>query len=321
MTEPRSVAPRVAPQAVLAPLTDAAIFLVMTVRPGGESVVRDLLEDVSALQRSVGFRLPAAKLSCVTGIGSDLWDRLFAGPRPAGLHRFRAWKGPKHVAPSTPGDLLFHLRASQMDVCFELASKIGERLRDVADIVDETHGFKYFDERDLLGFVDGTENPTGQVASDAVLVGDEDPGFSGGTYVMVQKYIHDLTAWNSLKVEDQEAAIGRTKLDNIELTDKAPNSHVLLNTIEDADGNELKILRDNMPFGSIKAGEFGTYYIAYAATPDVPEQMLRQMFLGNPYGTYDRILDFSIAMTGCLFFVPTAEFLDDLPEAPGEPAP
>lgn len=316
MTAPRTPGPMVAPQAVLAPLTDAAIFLVLTVRPGGEDAVRELLEDVGGLQRSVGFRLPSGQLSCVTGIGADLWDRLFPGhARPAGLHRFRSWKGARHTAPSTPGDLLFHLRAGQMDLCFELAAKIAERLRDVADVEDETHGFKYFDERDLLGFVDGTENPAGEEASRAVLIGDEDPAYAGGTYVLVQKYVHDLAAWNALKVEDQEAAIGRTKLDNIEIRDKAPNSHVALNTIDDPDGNELKILRDNMPFGSVKNGEFGTYYIAYAATPDVPEQMLRRMFLGEPWGNHDRILDFSTALTGGLFFVPTAEFLDDLPTA------
>jgi putative iron-dependent peroxidase len=313
MTAPRSLGPLVTSQAVLAPLTDAAIFLVMTVREGGEATVRDLLEDLSALQRTVGFRLPAAQLSCVTGIGAELWDRLFQAPRPAELHKFRAWTGPRHSAPSTPGDLLFHIRAGQMDVCFELASKIAGRLAAVADVVDETHGFKYFDERDLLGFVDGTENPTGEVAARHALIGDEDPAYAGGSYVLVQKYLHDLAAWNALKVEEQEAAIGRTKLDNVELTEKAPNSHVALNTVDDPDGNELKILRDNMPFGSIKDGEFGTYYIAYASTPDVPEQMLRRMFLGNPYGTYDRILDFSTATTGSLFFVPTAAFLDDLP--------
>lgn len=315
MTAPRSLGPIVAPQAVLAPLTDAAIFLVLTVRDGGEAAVRDLLEDLSGLQRSVGFRLPSAELSCVTGIGSELWDRLFAGPRPAQLHRFRSWKGPRHTAPATPGDLLFHLRAGQQDVCFELAAKIAERLRDVADVVDETHGFKYFDERDLLGFVDGTENPAGDEAMRHVVIGDEDPEFAGGSYVMVQKYLHDLAAWNALGVEDQEAAIGRRKLDNIEIPDaeKAPNSHVMLNSVDDPDGNELKILRDNMPFGSIKDGQFGTYYIAYARTPDVPELMLRRMFLGDPYGTYDRILDFSTARTGSLFFVPTAAFLDDLP--------
>ncbi|GIF19686.1 putative iron-dependent peroxidase [Actinoplanes tereljensis] len=314
MTAPRPQAPLVNSQAVLAPLTDAAVFLVLTVRPGGEATVRDLLEDLSGLQRSVGFRLPAAELSCVTGIGRELWDRLFTGSRPAELHKFRAWKGPRHTAPATPGDLLFHIRAGQMDVCFELAAKIAERLSLVADVVDETHGFKYFDERDLLGFVDGTENPTGDEAAEAVLIGDEDPDFAGGTYVIVQKYLHDMAAWNGLTVEQQEAAIGRTKLDNIELKDKAANSHVALNTVDDPDGNELKILRDNMPFGSIKEGEFGTYYIAYAATPDVPELMLRRMFLGDPPGNSDRILDFSTAVTGSLFYVPTAAFLDDLPE-------
>ena len=316
VTAPRSVGPSVNQQAVLSPLTDAAIFLVATVREGGEQTVRDLLEELSALQRSVGFRLPAAQLSCVTGIGSELWDRLFAGPRPQQLHRFRQWKGPKYTAPATPGDLLFHLRAGQMDVCFELATKIAQRLQGVAEIVDETHGFKYFDERDLLGFVDGTENPVGAKAEAAVLIGDEDPEFAGGSYVLVQKYVHDIAAWNALTVEQQERVIGRTKLDNIEIADKAPDSHVKLNVVEDADGNELKILRDNMPFGSVAAGEFGTYYIAYAATPDVPELMLRRMFLGDPYGTYDRILDYSTAKTGSLFFVPTGDFLDDLPDAP-----
>src|ERR1700753_3195008 len=153
MTAPRSLGPTVTSQAVLSPLTDAAIFLVATVADGNEAAVRDLLEDMSALQRSVGFRLPAAQVSWVAGIGAELWDRLFAGPRPAQLHRFRQWKGPKHTAPSTPGDLLFHLRAGQMDVCFEMAAKLGERLRGVGEIVDEVHGFKYFDERDLLGFV------------------------------------------------------------------------------------------------------------------------------------------------------------------------
>jgi putative iron-dependent peroxidase len=315
MTAPRSPGPLVQPQSVLAPLTDAAIFLVVTVRPDGEQAVRELLEDVSALQRSVGFRLPAGMLSCVTGIGAALWDRLFTGPRPAGLHRFRSWKGARHTAPSTPGDLLFHIRAGQMDLCFELAAKLVERLRDVADVVDETHGFKYFDERDLLGFVDGTENPAGDEAARHVLIGDEDPDFAGGSYVLVQKYLHDLTAWNALKVEDQEAVVGRTKLDNVELRDKPSNSHVALNTVEDREGNELKILRDNMPFGSVKDGEFGTFYIAYAASPDVPELMLRRMFLGDPYGNHDRILDFSTAVTGSLFFVPTAAFLDDLPAA------
>jgi putative iron-dependent peroxidase len=197
------------------------------------------------------------------------------------------------------------------------------RLAGAVTVADEVHGFRYWDERDLLGFVDGTENPVGAAAGTAALTGDGDPPFAGGSYVIVQKYLHDMAAWNALTTEDQEKVIGRTKLSDIEMPDdvKPANSHVALNTIEDPDGTERQILRANMPFGELGRGEFGTYYIAYAATPSVTEQMLVNMFTGNPPGNTDRILDFSTAVTGCLFFVPPAGFLDDLPDPPGPPGP
>ena len=302
------------PQPVLTSLTSAALFLVLTIEDDGEAATRDLLADLSGLERSVAFRALDGGLTCVAGIGSTAWDRLFDGPRPTGLHPFRELTGPRHHAPSTPGDLLFHIRATRQDLCFELAKHIVGRLSGAATVVDEIAGFRYFDERDLLGFVDGTENPSGAVAADAVTVGDEDPEFAGSSYVIVQKYLHDMPAWNALTVEDQERAIGRTKLTNIELPDdvKPANSHLALNVITDADGNELKIVRDNMPFGRVGAGEYGTYFIGYASTPAVIEQMLRNMFIGDPPGTTDRVLDFSRAVTGNLFFVPTTDFLDDL---------
>jgi putative iron-dependent peroxidase len=313
--------PEPEPQPVLAPLTTAAIFLVLTIEAGGETPVRDLLADWAALQRSVGFRVPEAPLACVAGVGSHAWDRLFSGPRPAELHPFRELDGTPHRAVSTPGDLLFHIRHERMDVCFEFASQAMGRLAGAATVVDEVHGFRYFDERDLLGFVDGTENPVGRAAGTAALAGDADPGFAGGSYVIVQKYLHDMPRWNALPVEEQEKAIGRSKLSDIEMPDdvKPANSHVALNSIVDADGNDRQILRANMPFGEFGRGEFGTYYIAYAATPSVTEQMLANMFVGNPPGNYDRILDFSTAVTGGLFFAPPADFLDDLPEPPGAP--
>ena len=206
-----------------------------------------------------------------------------------------------------------------MDLCWELASLIVGRLAGVATVVDEIHGFRYFDERDLLGFVDGSENPTGRAADVAVTIGSEDSPFAGGSYVIVQKYLHDMTAWNALTVEEQERVIGRAKLSNVEMDDdvKPSNSHVALNTIMEPDGTQRQILRENMPFGSLGAGEFGTYFIGYAATPSVTELMLQRMFLGDPPGNYDRILDFSTAITGSLFFVPTADFLDDPPPLPG----
>jgi putative iron-dependent peroxidase len=302
-------------QPILTPLTEAAIFLVLTVDPGGEETVRDLLSDVAGLSRSVGFRIPDGELACVAGIGAEFWDRLFGAPRPAALHPLPEIAGTRHQTVTTPGDLFFHLRARRMDLCFELASKLTGRLAGQARVVDEVHGFKYFDERDLMGFVDGTENPTGPAAAAAVLIGDEDPDFAGGSYVIVQKYLHDLDSWNAISVEEQERAIGRTKLDDIELADdvKPSNSHVALNTIIGPGGEERQIVRDNMPFGSVGAGEFGTYFIGYAAHPEITEQMLTNMFVGNPPGNYDRILDFSTPITGTLFFIPTADFLNDPP--------
>jgi putative iron-dependent peroxidase len=309
-------------QPVLTPLTEAAIFLVLTIDTGGEDAVRDLLADSAGVIRSVGFRDRDGELSCVVGIGSDAWDLLFAGSRPAELHPFREVVGARYVAVSTPGDLLFHIRARRMDLCFELAGQLVERLRGAASVIDEVHGFKYWDERDLMGFVDGTENPTGEPARLAATVGDSDPDFTGGSYVIVQKYLHDLTTWNAIPVEEQERAIGRTKLADMELSDdvKPPNSHVALNTIVDENGEQQQIVRDNMPFGHVGAGEFGTYFIGYAATPAVTEQMLSNMFIGRPAGNTDRILDFSTAVTGSLFFVPTADFLDNLPPRPGSDA-
>jgi porphyrinogen peroxidase len=307
--------PPVQPQPILVPLTPAAIFLVVTIDDGGEATVHDALPDLSALVRAIGFRDPTKHLSLVASIGSDAWDRLFGGPRPAELHPFIELTGPRHTAPATPGDLLFHIRAETMDVCFELASRILKSMAGAVTVVDEVHGFRYFDNRDLLGFVDGTENPDGPIAISATSIGDEDPDFAGSCYVHIQKYVHDLSSWDSLSVTEQERVIGRTKLEDIELGDdvKPSNSHVALNVIEDDDGNELKIVRANMPFGELGAGEFGTYYIAYSRAPEVTEQMLRNMFFGDPPGNTDRILDFSTALPGGLFFSPTIDFLDDPP--------
>ena len=317
---PEVVAAAPVAQPVLTALTASAVFLVLTIDDGGEPVVHDLLADLSGLARTVGFRSPEGGLAVVAGVGSAAWDRLFAGPRPAELHPFRALHGDRHQAPATPGDLVFHIRAATMDLCWELGSLIVGRLAGAATVVDEVQGFKYFDERDLLGFVDGTENPSGSAAEAAMAIGAEDPAFAGGSYVIVQKYLHDMAAWDGLTVEEQERAIGRAKLSNVEMADdvKPANSHVALNTIVGADGTQRQILRDNMPFGSLSAGEFGTYFIGYAATPAVTELMLQRMFIGDPPGNYDRILDFSTAVTGTLFFVPTAHFLDDPPPLPGE---
>jgi len=304
-------------QPVSAPLTRAAIFIVVMINPGPENraAVRSFCADVGGLIRAVEFRDLEAGLSCVIGIGSDAWDRLFGKPRPAELHPFREVRaGPRHAV-STPGDLMFHIRAKRMDLCFEMAAQIMARLAGAVTAIDEVHGFRYFDDRDLLGFVDGTENPRGEALIDAALIGEEDPAFTGGSYVIVQKYLHDLPGWKALSTEAQERIIGRTKLADIELDDsvKPTSAHSALNTITE-NGKELKILRDNMPFGSVGTAEFGTYFIGYCRTPRVTEQMIENMFIGRPPGNYDRLLDFSRAVTGTLFFVPSQTFLESVEE-------
>jgi putative iron-dependent peroxidase len=303
------------PQRVVAPLTRNAIFLVVALKPDAASLatIRSFCADLSGLFRAVEFRNIEAGLSCIMGIGSDAWDKLFGAPRPMELHPFREIRADGRNAVSTPGDLIFHIRAKNMDLCFEMATQIMARISDAVTPVDEVQGFRYFDDRDLLGFVDGTENPRGGEVAEAVLIRDEDPAFTGGSYVIVQKYLHDLTRWNALSTETQERIIGRAKLSDIELDDsiKPSSAHNALTKIVE-NGEEVKILRDNMPFGHAGSAEFGTYFIGYSRSPRTIEQMIENMFVGRPPGNYDRILDFSRAVTGTLFFVPTATFLDGL---------
>ena len=308
--------PAADPQAVVQSAGMAAIFIVLSLADGDDAAdtVHDALGEVPAMLRTLNLRLPGAALSCVIGIGHDAWPRLFPDhPLPKGLHPMKAFKGAKHTAPATPGDLLLHIRATRTDACFELAMRIREQLGDAVVPVDEVHGFRYLDARSMVGFVDGTENPQGQEAVEATLIGNEDPAYAGGSYVIVQKYIHDMAAWNALPVAEQEKVIGRTKYDDIEMDDevKPTNSHIALNVIEDEDGNEQAILRGNLPFGNPSRNEYGTFFIGYARDLEIIEQMLTNMFIGLPEGNYDRLLDYSRAVTGTAFFVPSASFLEE----------
>jgi putative iron-dependent peroxidase len=323
MDTPKELNEIVLPQTVVGPLTRAAIFLVVSIRQDEDAYaqLRSFCADLSGLVRAVEFRDVEAGLTCVVGFGSEAWDKLFGSPRPAELHPFRELRSDGRHAVSTAGDILFHIRARRIDLCFELAAHIMESLGDAASVADEVHGFRYFDDRDVIGFVDGTENPRGDAAREAAIVGEEDPTFAGGSYVIVQKYLHDMKGWNALPVEAQERIIGRRKLSDIELSDveKPAYAHNALTVIEE-NGKELKILRDNMPFGRPGHGEFGTYFIGYSRTPRTTEIMLENMFIGKPPGNYDRLLDFSHPVTGGLFFAPSSTFLDNVSGDPQEPA-
>jgi putative iron-dependent peroxidase len=307
-------------QTIDAPLTSAATFLVLSVHDDPEAVetVRDVVASIDDLLKNVGFRDLDARLSCTVGIGARVWPGITRRALPAELHPFREVRGARHTAPSTPGDLLLHIRADRRDLVFEFERQVLDLLGTAVTVVDETSGFRYFDMRDLLGFVDGTANPVGQELADSTLVGDEDPANAGGSYAVVQRYLHGIDAWRGLATEQQESVIGRTKADNTELDDASggQRSHKTLATIT-VDGEEHGILRDNMPFGSPGSAEFGTYFIGYSRHLWVIEKMLERMFVGDPPGLHDRLLDFSEAVLGCTFFAPSAAFLsalgDDVP--------
>lgn len=302
-----------------APQTRAAIFLVLGIRPGAENVAaaRRAAANLEALIRSIGARDIQASLNAIIGFGSDVWERLFGPERPAELHAFRELRSGSRVAPASPGDILLHIFAERMDMCFELASRFTGELGSAATVIDEVHGFRYFDDRDLIGFVDGTENPSGAASVAATIAGGEDPAFAGGSYVIIQKYLHDLTKWVAQPTETQERIIGRTKLDDIELDDavKPSYAHNALTTL-DENGVEIKILRHNMPFGNAGGAESGTFFIGYARSPRPIEQMLENMVIGRPPGNYDRLLDFTHPVTGTNFFAPSLDFLAAIDASP-----
>jgi len=309
-------------QPVIQPLRRAAVFLILTINPGrqNEDTVRSVCANLPKLVRAVGFREPEAELSCVVGLGLNGCNRLLGRPLPAELHLFKEIVAGPRRAVSTPGDLIFHIRGERRDLCFELEAQILAQLGESVATADEVAAFRYFDNRDLLGFVDGTENPVGDEAIRAVFIGEEDATFAGGSYVIVQKYLHDLGAWNALPTELQEKIIGRTKLSDVELDDsvKPTSAHNALTTIVEG-GLEKKIYRANGVFGQPAKGEFGTYFIGYARSPLVIEQMLQNMFVGRPPGNYDRLLDVSRAITGTLFFVPSLTLLEAFASQPGMP--
>ena len=304
------------PQDVTQKPGENAVFIVYALKDLPDTIdkVKDVCANFSALIRSMRNRYPDMQFSCTIGFGADAWKRFFPEQgNPKELQPFEEIKGVKLTAVSTPGDLLFHIRCKQMGLCFEFASIIDQKLRGVVESIDETHGFRYRDGKAIIGFVDGTENPAvDENPYHFAVIGEEDADFAGGSYVFVQKYIHDMVAWNALPVEQQEKVIGRHKFNDVELSDeeKPENAHNAVTNI----GDDLKIVRANMPFANTSKGEYGTYFIGYASTFSTTRRMLENMFIGSPAGNTDRLLDFSTAITGTLFFAPSYDLLGELGE-------
>ncbi len=304
-------------QPVMSRPGENALFIVLGLKDANtvKEKMIDFAANFSALIRSLINRFPESNFNATLGFSSNAWDKLFPNQaKPKELETFKEIKGPKYTAVSTEGDLFFHIRADRQALCYELGSIIQEQLQDVIYPIDEVHGFRYFDGRAIIGFVDGTENPEPEIAADYALVGTEDPKFTGGSYAFIQKYLHDMEKWRGLSDEEQEKVIGRKKFNDVELADdvKPKTAHNVVSKAHDRDGNELKIMRANMPFSNPSKNEYGTFFIGYSRKFSTTRQMLKHMFQGDTDGNLDRLLDFSTAKTGTLFFVPTVDFLDNL---------
>lgn len=290
-----------------------ALFLILRVHEPASSgpAVAGAAARAPALVKKVSAIDPRAKLVCTASFGSEFWDVISPGKRPADLRPFKAIEAGGRSAPSTGGDLLFHVVSKRHDLNMELAMRIRNLLGDRVDVMEEVHGFRYLDSRDLTGFIDGTENPKGRERARAALIGVEDPDFSGGSYVFTQRYVHNLKKWASVPQREQEKVIGRRKPDSKELSERAkpPTAHISRVVIEE-NGEELQIVRHGFPYGT--ASEAGLFFIAYSKRADIPEKMLNRMMGASGDGLHDHLMNFTRAVSGASFFAPSLHMLKTL---------
>ena len=274
-------------------------------------IIADMADRMEAIQRSMNIRVAPETVKLSFGFSNRAWEYLFpTAKKPKELEDFQGVNGEHHTAPATPADLFLHVRAGQAATSYLVVDQIMSFLRPVVDVVDETHGFHYLEGRAIIDFIDGTENPVGEEAKEWAIIGAEDPEFINGSYAFAQKYIHDLDAWRALPTEVQEKYVGRRKYSDLELSDeeKDPRAHNIISQ-DNRDGEEHKIVRMNVVFANPGEGVRGTYFIGYARHWNVTRQMVTNMFTQD-----DRLLEYSTAEKGQLFFIPSKEILGRIAE-------
>ncbi|MDR1833239.1 MAG: Dyp-type peroxidase [Propionibacteriaceae bacterium] len=289
------------------------VFLTLALRREDQQAEKEAVEELAGrlapILNSMRIRMPEADVKCAFGFSDKAWDYLFPGAaKPAELEDYAGLSEGQYTMPGTPADIFIHLRAGQQAALYEIVDQLREFFAPAATVVDETAGFRYFEGRAIIGFIDGTEAPSEADAADYAVIGDEDPDFAGGSYAFAQKWVHDMDFWKGLAVEEQERAVGRRKFSDLELDDgdKLPNAHNAAAKVE-WDGEEQKIVRMNVPFSNLGTGETGTYFIGYARHWHVTRDMLKQMLAMGDY-----LLKFSEIRTGQVFFIPSRELLGEI---------
>ena len=274
-----------------------------------QAAIEEFVDRYQAIIRSLRIRDNKGNLKASLGFSNAAWDYLFPNaPKPKELETYETISGDKYSMPATKGDIFLHIRANDEAVVYEMISQCMLFLKDYTTVVDETKGFRYFEGRAIIGFIDGTEAPQVEDAADYAIVGDEDPFFENGSYAFAQKWRHHMDIWNKLTTEDQEKAVGRKKFSDLELKDqeKFKNAHNVASQAK-INGVEQKIVRMNVPYSDPASGITGTYFIGYSRHWTVTKKMLENMVEKHDY-----LLSFSDILSGQLFFIPSRPLLDKI---------
>jgi porphyrinogen peroxidase len=261
---------------------------------------RDLVVAISSLREP---RTTMGGVNLVAGFRPELWRRAAPDDAPEDVEGFNEdLVGVDDFSmPATQHDAVLWLSGSAYDVVFEVARNAIRELAPLASVAEETSSWPYLHDRDLTGFIDGTENPTLVDAPDLVLIPEGSPG-AGGTVLLLQKWSHDSAAWESLSVENQEHTIGRAKPDSVELEDKPADSHVA-STDQDRFG---KIFRRNMPYGTVT--DHGTMFVGFSST-QLPLSTMLESMAGLAGGARDALTRFTKPLTGAYYFIPSTDSL------------
>jgi len=288
-------------------------YLLFNALDDKNTYIRQALSRLPALFDKYADRFSEANLTGVVAIGANYWDEFYPEGRPKHLAPFSAMECDDRIAPANSYDIYVEVRSDRADVNHIVSTKVCELLADSVELVEQIRAFRFLDGRDLTGFVDGTENPQGQHRRKVALVNDEqDAEFSGGSYLHIQRYRHNLNLWNTLEQKDQEDVFGRTKFDNIEYSseEKPLTAHIKRANIKDEDGKSIEIVRQSMPYGDMR--QQGLFFVSYCHSPEPFVAMLKSMIFGDEAGNFDHMLKYTQAESGAAFFVPSLNLLASL---------
>ncbi|WP_191112941.1 Dyp-type peroxidase [Acinetobacter lwoffii] len=302
-------------QSVILPLpSDHARFIVLRLKDLSIEKLKEQLEHLFTSRDRLITQHPQAQIKTAVAFGHELWSTLYS-QSPAGFKQLEPIHGSFEM-PAVPADMLIHIASARADICFALSQAFFEGIQDQVQVLDERVCFRYFDGRDITGFIDGTENPQfPDDRAEVALLGEDSGIFQDGSFIFAQRYAHNLEKWKKLKVDTQEQVMGRTKLESIELDDevKPENAHVSRTVVEDEEGEEMEILRHSLPYGDGR-GDQGLFFIAYTKDLTIIDAMLERIFGTSGDGIHDRLLHFVTPLDGAYYFAPSEELLEEVLE-------